>query len=164
MLKPAIIYKEEIVRRFCECATDDMLYYSGSLGCSPPEIADAPDESSFQYAIVDGDKLVGYLTYMVDWYTSCARCFGLISFERNNTIIGVDVFKELRKLINEYHIHRLEWRMIGGNPVEKHYDRFCLRYGGRKLVLNDAIRDRQGRYHDDMIYEIVFRNRRSDNG
>lgn len=162
MLKPAIIYKEEIMQRFRERAyTDDMLYYSGGLGFSPPEIDDDPDGSTFRYAIVDGGKAVGYLTYAVDWYASCAHCFGLISFGRNATV-GIDVLRELRKIINEYHIHRLEWRMVGGNPVEKHYDRFCLRNGGRKLVLKDAIRDRHGRYHDDVIYEIIFGNRRGD--
>ena len=48
------------------------------------------------------------------------------------------------------------WRMVGGNPVEKHYDRFCDRYNGKKFVLTDAIKDRYGIYHTDVIYEIVF--------
>ena len=51
--------------------------------------------------------------------------------------------------------------MVGGNPVEKHYDKFCKKYHGKKFVLTDAIKDRCGKYHDDIIYEIIFR--RADN-
>lgn len=47
------------------------------------------------------------------------------------------------------------WHMISGNPVEKHYDKFCEKYNGHKHILKDAIRDRQGYYHDDVIYEII---------
>ena len=53
--------------------------------------------------------------------------------------------------------------MVGGNPVEKHYDKFCKKYHGKKFVLTDAIKDRYGKYHDDIIYEIIF-NRRINNG
>ena len=46
--------------------------------------------------------------------------------------------------------------MVSGNPVEKHYDRFCKRYNGRKFVLTDVFKDRYGNYHNDVIYEIIF--------
>ena len=156
-LKPAILYKDEIIRRMKEYSySDDMLNYTGWLGSSTPNITAEPDAGTYQYAIVDGDRLIGYFTYEVDWYSSCARCFGLFSFERSNSAVGIAVYRELRKLINDYHIHRIEWRMVGGNPVERHYDRFCRRYNGRKFVLPDAIKDSAGKYHDDVIYEIVF--------
>jgi hypothetical protein len=48
--------------------------------------------------------------------------------------------------------------MVGGNPVERSYDRFCNKYGGTKHVLKDAMKDECGNYHDDIIYEIVFPN------
>ena len=48
--------------------------------------------------------------------------------------------------------------MVGNNPVEKHYDKFCKKYNGNKYILKDALRDKQGIYHDDVIYEIVFNN------
>ena len=105
--------------------------------------------------VVTGGKRIGGNLYL-DWYSSCAHCFGLFSFDRNNRTIGLDVFRELKKIINDYHIHRMEWRMVGGNPVEKHYDKFCQKYHGKKFVLTDAVKDRYGKYHDDIIYEIIF--------
>lgn len=158
MLVPAVLYKDEIKRKILEYKyTNDMMYYSGWLGDSIPNIDDdSEDNCTVQYAIVDGDNLIGYFTYMMDWYTSCASCFGLFSFDRGNKIIGLDVRREMEKIIKEYNVHRISWRMVSGNPVERHYDRFCDKYGGKKFVLTDAIRDRAGNYHDDIIYEIIF--------
>lgn len=158
MLVPAVLYKDEIKRKILEYKyTNDMMYYSGWLGDSIPNIDDdSEDNCTVQYAIVDGDNLIGYFTYMMDWYTSCASCFGLFSFDRGNKIIGLDVRREMEKIIKEYNVHRISWRMVSGNPVERHYDRFCDKYGGKKFVLTDAIRDRAGNYHDDVIYEIIF--------
>lgn len=157
MLVPAILYKDEIHKRFVEYNyTEDMIYYTGYLGNSLPLIKDEDEGGLYQYAIVENGNLIGYFTYQIDWYSSCAHWFGLFAFERRKKIIGIDVYRELRKIINDYHIHRLEWRMIGGNPVEKHYDRFCKKYNGKKFVLTDALKDRHGIYHDDIIYEIIF--------
>lgn len=157
MLVPAIIYKDEICKRFLKYAySEDMINYTGYLGYSMPTIAEENNGNLYQYAIVDNDRLIGYFTYQIDWYASCANCFGLFSFDRSNSIIGRDIYRELKKIINDYNIHRIEWRMVGGNSVEKHYDKFCRKYNGRKHILRDAIRDRQGCYHDDVIYEILF--------
>ena len=121
MLVPAILYKDEIRKNLLKYSyTEDMTLYSGWLGNSIPNIQEDEDCGCIRYAIVDDHKLIGYFTYQVDWYASCARCFGLFAFDRNNKIIGIDVYRELKKIINNYHIHRMEWHMVGGNPVEKH--------------------------------------------
>ena len=157
MLKPALAYKEEIQREMSNYIyNEDMLLYNGSLEYYTPNFENEGDGTLYQYAIVDEDKVIGYFTYRVDWYTSCANRFGLFSFDRRNSTVGIDVYREIKKLISSYKIHRIEWRMVSGNPVEKHYDKFCRKYNGHKHILRDAIRDRQGCYHDDVIYEILF--------
>lgn len=157
MLKPAILYKDEIVKKMCEYIySTDMMFYSGWIGFDPPEISPNSDGTNYQYAILDKGEVVGYFTYIIDWCSSQAKCFGLYSFDKGNKIIGIDVYRELKKIINEYHIHRMEWRMIGGNPVEKHYDKFCKKYNGKKFVFTDCIKDRNGNYHNDVVYEIIL--------
>ena len=52
-------------------------------------------------------------------------------------------------------LHKIEWRMVGGNPVEKHYDKFCFKHNGKKHILKDSIKDADGNYRDDIIYEII---------
>lgn len=157
MLVPAVLFKGEILKKFMEYSySEDMFYYTGGIGGSIPTIEEKCDGIRFQYAIVDNNKLIGYFEYQVNWYSSCAHCFRLFSFERNNSIIGLDVFREIKKLIKHSCLHRLEWRMISGNPVEKHYDNFCRKYNGKKFVLTDVVKDKYGKYHNDVIYEIIL--------
>lgn len=155
MLVPAILYKEQILEGFKKYYyTKDMLYETGCMCNWSPEIVECPNESQFQYAIVDKNKkLIGYLGYSVDWYVSKAYNFGLFSFERGNLQVPNDVFEKLEELVNT--LHRVEWRAVGGNPACRGYDNFIKRHNGMKHVLKDSIRDKNGNYHDDIIYEIV---------
>lgn len=157
MLKHASLYKTEIERNILNLAyTEEMFLYTGSLGYFMPNLENL-DDGYRRYAIVDeNEKLIGYFTYDIDFYSLSVRNFGLFSFDKGNKIIGIDIYKELKKLINDYHIHRIEWRMVGGNPVERHYDNFLKKYNGNKFILTDAIRDKQGNYHNDIIYEIIL--------
>ena len=154
MLVPAALYKEEITKEFKKLYyTEDMMFETGCLENWYPNIKDTPDEGQFDYAIVSDDKLIGYLSYRVDYYCSKAYNFGLMSFDRGNPIIGRDLFNTMDNLVHRF--HRVEWRMVGGNPVERHYDKFLRRYNGTKQILKDAVKDRDGHYHDDIIYEIL---------
>ena len=158
MLIPAILKKQEIENAFRKYYySDEMMFETGSLDNWLSEISENPSGSRYQYAIVDNKaKLIGYIDYTIDWYSSCAHNFGLISFDKGNILIGKAVKEIMDKLINEYHLHRIEWRMIGGNPVERSYDRFCFSNGGTKHILKDVFKDKYGKYHDDIIYEIIF--------
>ena len=157
MLVPALLYKDEIYRKSIEYYySKDYFYYNGWIGASPICVSDEADGSTYQWAIVDGDKLIGYFTYTINWLSKSADSFGLISFDKNNKIIGIDVRRKLKEIIDKYHLHRMEWRMISGNPVERHYDKFCKKYNGNKFVLTDVFKDRYDNYHDDVIYEIIF--------
>ena len=165
MLVPAVLYKDEIVKEMQKYFyTDDMMYETGCLDNWTPNIQDNLDERTFQYAIVDNNhKLLSVLMYSVDWYISKAYNFALFSFDRGNIIVGKDVYNHAIKLVNSY--HRVEWRAVGGNPACKAYDRFIARMSENKNmfvekhVLKDSIKDRNGHYHDDLIYSIVNNNR-----
>lgn len=164
MLKPAILYRDEIFAKLLEYSyTDNMLFYMGCLGNELPTIEENNSGNIYQYAIIGKDnKLIGYFAYAIDWYSSCAYNFGLFAFDRNNTTIGFDVYKELKKIINDYHIHRMEWRMVQGNPVERHYDNYFKHYNGKKFVFTDFLKDRRGKYHNEVIYEIIFNKSESE--
>lgn len=61
----------------------------------------------------------------------------------------------MEKLIHEYKLHRIEWRVVSGNPVKKHYDKFCKKYNGNIIKLTDVFKDKYGNYRDSYIYEIL---------
>ena len=101
------------------------------------------------------DKLIGYISYRIDWYSSQAKNFGLMSFDRGNPLIGKELFSIMTNLIENLKLHRIEWYMVSDNPVQRAYDRFCEKYNGRKSTLRDTFKDRLGVYHDTIIYEII---------
>ena len=152
MLEPAMLHKEAILNGLKKhIYEDEMSYYSGWNGYTLPEIPNEFDGCDYRFAILDGDKVIGYFCYTYDMHSKCLRNFGLYSFDRGNPIIGKDILYEIKRIIKEYQPHRMEWRMVGGNPVEKHYDKFCKRYNGKKFVLTDVFKDRYGNYHNDVI-------------
>lgn len=59
----------------------------------------------------------------------------------------------MKELVNT--LHRVEWRAISGNPACRGYDNFIKKYDGNKHILKDAIKDKDGNYHNDIIYETV---------
>lgn len=159
MLIPAILKQDEItIEMQKKFYTDDMFYETGCIIDNwIPNFKS--DNGQYNYAIVDSNnKLLGFLSYYIDWYSSSVSRFGLISFCKGNFTLGRDLYNEMNKFINEYKLHRIEWRMVGGNPVERSYDRFCKKFNGTKHVLRDVIKDRYGNYHDDIIYEIILDN------
>jgi hypothetical protein len=157
MLVPAILFKSEIEEQFQKAYyTTDMMYEQGYLGSNVPEIDENTDGNTYQYAILNSNqKLIGYLSYTVDWYSSSAYSFTLFSFDKGSVAIGRSLFEELEKLLKEYKLHRIEWRAVEGNPAIRSYDRFCQKYNGNKLELKDVFKDRYGEYHDIYVYEII---------
>lgn len=158
MLKPAIIYKDEIERKFNEqLYTQDFFYYTGYDGSTYiPEIK--REDFLFQYAIIDASKsndkkLIGYFSYSLSPFNDTINNFGLYSFDPGNPIIGRDILKKMKELVKAH--HRVEWRMIAGNSVKRHYDKFCHRYGGNIVKLQEAVRTPSGEYVDEYIYEII---------
>jgi len=154
MLKPAILYKEEIEKAFAEqLYTDDFFLYSGYGICnSLPEIK--AEDGQYQWAVLDQkNNLIGYFSYRIQLETDTVYNFGMYSFKRGNPYFGKVIFNKMEELVKAH--RRIEWRMIGGNPVENSYDRFCERHHGKKHVFEDCTIDLYGNYHDDVVYEIL---------
>ena len=154
MLKPALLYAQEITRKFTEhLYTTDYFYYCGyCCGSSLPKIEEKDD--LYQYAIVDsGDNVIGFLTYRISDYSDTVQSFGLFSFDKGNPLLGRDVFQKLEELVKTH--HRIEWQVVGSNPVKRHYDKFCKRHNGYIHHWHETIKDECGNYIDSYTYEII---------
>ena len=67
MLKPALLYAQEITRKFTEhLYTTDYFYYCGyPCGNNLPKIEEK--DNLYQFAVVDrNDEVIGFLSYMTD--------------------------------------------------------------------------------------------------
>lgn len=157
MLKPAILYKDEIDRLFAEnLYTERFFYYTGYAGCNELPNIKAQDDY-FQFAEVNEGTVTGYFAYHIDAVNDTVDRFGLFSFIPNNIYLIKDVFVSLEHLVKNH--RRVEWRVIGGNPVVPNYDRFCKQYGGNKVTLHAVTKDLNGNWRDEHIYEIINKER-----
>jgi hypothetical protein len=157
MLKPAVLYKEEIIKEIQKrYYTHDLICFTGSLDNCLPNILNEPERGIYQYAIVDQhDKLVGYISYKLDYYDSEVYAFQLISFDEGNWIIGRDLHCVMTDLLFNQHVHRIEWRAIDTCSIIRHYNKFIEEWNGNKSIMHDVFKDEYGHYHDEYIYEII---------
>ena len=158
MLKPAILYKYEIEKKSKELFyTDDYMYYIGYPWYRVISIPETSEDGFIAFASVDkDDNVVGYIAFKHNRIDNCADHFGLISFDKGNPILIRDLKAVVDMIMNKLKVHRMEWRCIEGNPVARHYEKFCKKHGGNILRLHDCLKDLSGKYHDVFIYEIIF--------
>lgn len=84
MLVPAILFKEQIIAEFQRIYfTEDMMYLTGCLEQWSPDISASPEEGKFDFAIVSNNKLIGYLSYRIDYY--CEKRFRYVSGKTRGT-------------------------------------------------------------------------------
>ena len=161
MIKPAICYKEEIEKALGKYFyTDEMMFYQGCLDSGLLSVSDSNNGQmygeKFQFAVLDKkEKLIGYIGYWVDYYSSCAYGFGAFSFDKGNIVVGEELFNLLERLIKT--MHRVEFRAVSGNPAIRGYDHFLGMHKdiGKKHVLTDEFKDRAGNYRSTYIYEFI---------
>lgn len=153
MLKPAAIYKDILMEKFTSILyTEDYYFYCGYPGTGLPEIE--VEDGIYNYAIVDKeDNVIGFFSYQVFDLTNTAHNFGLISFDKGNPIVGIDIYYKLKELIKTY--HKIEWRVVGDNPIKLMYDKFCAHYDGFIHRIHDVTRNLKGELVDSFIYEIL---------
>lgn len=164
MILPAAKYKSEI-EAYCDEHRYDpgMLWFQGTIEHGRIDVLrdDYDDGTRWQWAIVDTDKnLVGYMSYRYDPYARSLHGIGLYSFTDNRATMmaGIlDVIREIRKL----NPHRIEFRAISGNPAIRKYNKIvnlCKdNYTVNIMTYHDVFRDIHGKYHDDLIYELIER-------
>ena len=163
MLKPAILYQDQLERKFQEnLYTEDYYYYAGYEGCSSVPDITAEDHRYHWVSVDSSDNILGYFTYYIYRVPDTVCSFGLYAFKKHSPTFARDIYRKLENLIENH--HRLEWRMISTNPIGDAYNRFLKQYGNynrlqtTRLVLHDVNVDPDGKYSDDIIYEIINPN------
>ena len=170
MLVPAAVYKDQIEKMSDYLRySDKMMFYNGCTETGRIQIQTDPTEGRYQWAILakrrraeDQDELVGYISYMVDYYSSNAYGFGLISFtsdKRYKRAIATGILEAIRH-VNSLNLHRIEWRCVADNPAKVKYIGIMNKLDGEPHMcrLLDVFKDAYGQYHDMDIFEIIRNN------
>jgi len=126
MLVPAICYKDELMKQYDLLRySDKAVYFNGCIEFGRLYINEEPSEGHFQYAIIEEKtkELVGYLGFHVDFYSQGVWGIGLINFREKPSFAITSAIREALYQIEQYDLHRIEFRAIEGNPAVKRYDK-----------------------------------------
>lgn len=168
MLIPATMMKTEIEQAFARIAyTDKRMYFDGCIENYTVEIKEEAEK--YQFAIVipkkyaDGYILIGFISFRVHFYDSCAYNFGLIRFHDNDNAkkIMAGAIRQVIRMIDDMNLHRIDFRCVRDNPAADKYAKLMINpktkenYDCLLHMLVDTFRDRTGEYHDTLIYELI---------
>lgn len=157
MIKPAILYADELKLKMAETWYDPdyMYYYDTTPGI--PDIADKPDNQYQFVSVNEQGEVVGFFSYWVYEPSKRAMNFGLIAFKKHNRTFMKDAIQMFKDMFEKYGIKSAEWRCYADNTeAVKLYRHIIEEYGGVEactLRRNGATQDRKLR--DTIIFEII---------
>lgn len=157
MLKPAQLYKEKLQEEnFESWYKPENIFWNGGTGTSQINIRE-DNYNEHQFVSVDKeDKVIGYISYAVDWSAMSAYNFGIISYKKNSVEFARDLYKVICDLFEVYHMNRVSWRAYADNPAVRGYRNFIKKHGGRECGhYRQEVRLQDGKLHAGVEFEIL---------
>ena len=158
MLKPAIQYKEPLIKLLTNLWFEDKYkYYNSEWYYSTPEIKNCTWDKH-EFVSVDNDNnILGFIDYYVDRCANKATSFCALSFTATPTLaFGKDLYQAIDEVFCKFKFNKLRFAVIIGNPIEKTYDKLIAKYGGAVTGYSkQEVRLSDGELYDMKTYEIM---------
>lgn len=155
MIKPAILYEQEIIESFKNIFFDDKYKYFYYSGYGIPEIENHTF-NHHQFASVDNEnKLIGFIYYELDRECNAARTLCIINFTDDYITFGMDLIQVIKDVFEKFNFHKLTFNAVDGNPAKDKYTKIIERFGGRIIGIKKEDILLRGKYHDKILYEIL---------
>lgn len=157
MLKPAQLYEDKLKEKMINCWYDERYkYYSGWWGDEWKGLPDNYYDEHHFVSVDKNDKIIGYISYKINWGSMSADRFGIINFDIGNLTFGKDLYTAIKNLFKIYHMNRIEWSVVADNPILKSYKRFAEKHGGVKCAHKRQVSKLfDGKMHDMISFEIM---------
>jgi hypothetical protein len=142
-----IIYDEKYKYYFCQCFWN--YEFPLSTGDS--------DWYGIEYVSVDrNNNIIGYLGANIDRESNKVSSLRILNFkDKGNITFSRDLRNFIIELFERYKVNKIEFSVVGGNPIEKMYDKYIKKYNGRIVGhFKDYVKLTDGEYHDYKMYEI----------
>lgn len=157
MLKAGQLYIDRLNKIMMERVWYDPYYmFYGGTGHYNFEMTDNNVDKHFFVSVDKEDRILGVVSYRIDWQARSAYNFGLMSFEKGSFMFLADIQRVVYDIFYKYNLERMEWFCFADNPAKKLYDAFIKKIGGavvgcfhRQAMLAD------GKLHDSVMYEIL---------
>ena len=157
MLKPAILYQEELEKKIVETWHDEKYMYFRRTHYDEM-ISIENDTSSFhQFVSLDSNnEVIGYINYYIYQAGKSCSDFAIISFDMCNPIFAKDVMQTIHNCFYKYNFNRIEWGCYADNPAINIYRKFIKKCGGREVgVLHQNVQLMDRELHDTVLFEIM---------
>jgi RimJ/RimL family protein N-acetyltransferase len=157
MLDVAINHKERLLERFRGTWFKDKYKFWNCTNYYEDESIEESTWQRHQFASVDADgEVIGYIGYRIDRPNELACCLNIVNFTENRAVFGMDAGQAIRDIFERFHIRKLTFSVVIGNPIERTYDRMIEKYGGRIVgIQKQQYRLIDGKYYDEKLYEIM---------
>ena len=157
MIEPAIKYETQLKEKFVDIMFNPKYqFYFGQYSYFPALEKNNWNCHDFVSVNSKGD-VIGYIGYTIIRAVYKICDLKIINFSDKDTIVfSRDLGNTLKDIFEKYAFNKLEFNVYVGNPIEKSYDKACLRYGGRIVgVSKNHIKLQDGKIYDNKMYEIL---------
>lgn len=156
MLKPAILFRDELTRLYQSIWFNEKYkYYNYSSTWGTVLVEDKTNDWHEFVSINDKGEVIGYIHYYVVRSTLNCRSFGIVNFS-DDPAFGLDVLQVIKDIFERFNFHKLDFSVVIGNPAEKSYDHLCKKYGGHILCIEkDETKLDDNQYYDVKRYYIM---------
>jgi hypothetical protein len=111
-------------------------------------------------SIDKNDNVLGLFRAEINRVTDKISSLVIVSFcDKCNITFSKDLYQFLQDLFEKYNFRKIEFSVVIGNPIEKMYDKYIKKYGGRIVgIKKQSSKLQDGKYYDVKLYEI-FRDK-----
>lgn len=156
MIKAALLYKDELQKKFLEHWYEPgTKYYSGTC-CGIPDLVNTNMDKRQYVSIGKDGSVIGYIAHNINWCTRSAQNWGMISFDKGNLTFIRDLRTVVTNLLVKENFNRVEWWCFADNPAVRGYCNFVKRFGGKEVGhMHNSAMFSDGSLHDTLIFEIL---------
>ena len=157
MLRPAQLYESELQRKNTEAwYKPENIFWNGGSGDSNINLPDNNYNSHCFVSVDKNNRVIGYITYSVDWSAMSADRFGIISYDKGNLEFVKDLYQAICDLFEVFHMNRISWWCFVDNPAIRGYRNFVKKHNGRECAYHRQVaRLQDGKLHDSVQFEIM---------
>jgi len=106
-------------------------------------------------SINNQDNVIGFFRAGISRTSDKVSSLTIINFYDKNIVFSRDLYQFLKDLFEKYNFRKIEFNVAMGNPIEKMYDKYINKYGGKIVGINkQSTKLQDGNYYDVKYYEI----------
>lgn len=157
ILKLAYTYKDKLQQQFQNIVFQDKYKYYNYDNYWHYTLKLSEDSwNDIELVSVDNqDNVRGFFRAGISRASDKVSSLAIINFYDKNITFSRDLYQFLKDLFEKYNFRKIEFNIVIGNPIEKMYDKYINKYGGKIVGINkQSTKLQDGNYYDVKYYEI----------